>query len=105
MTEYPLRLTDIRSWYESKRAALAGSDVSLIGIRETEEFLPASGADFDGVDTLGRINGWVSGEFDFEVLRVSDGTAVFFEHAKVSTIDEVEEAYAKFIRALRGSKV
>jgi hypothetical protein len=101
ITPYPLRLTEITSWYTSKQRALAGSDVSLATIRERIEFLPAAGADFDGPNTIGRINGWVSGEFDLEVLRVSDGKGIFFEHANVSAVEELETAYANFIRALR----
>jgi hypothetical protein len=38
--------------------------------------LPAAAADFDGVDAIGRLNGWVSGEFDFEAIRVSDSEDV-----------------------------
>lgn len=52
---------------------------------------------------MGRINGWVSGEFDFEALRVSDGKDIFWRHVKVSVVgDELEDAYADFIRVLAG---
>src|SRR6266705_6270292 len=98
MTTHPLTLTDIISWYKSKQNDLAGANVVLIAIRERTEFLPAAGADFDGINTMGRINGWISGDFDFEVLRVSDGKDIFFEHTKVSRVGELEDTYANFIR-------
>jgi hypothetical protein len=74
VTEYPLAVAEILSWFHSKQRSLEGSGVSLVNIqgRDTRP-KPAASADFNGANTMGRINGWVSGEFDFEALRVSDG--------------------------------
>ena len=98
MTEYPLILGEIVSWYRSKQRLLAGTEVTIIDIGERTEHLPAATADFSGTNTMGRINGWVSGEFDFEVVRVSDGEDVFWQHVRVSALDALESAYADFLR-------
>src|SRR5262249_6239871 len=55
------------SWFQSKRSVLKGS-VTLVDIRERTEYVRAAAADFDCGDTMGRIIGWVSGDFDFEVV-------------------------------------
>jgi hypothetical protein len=101
VTEYPLTLTDIVTWYRSKRRSLEGSGVSLTDVRERTVLLPAAAADFTGGRTTGRINGWVSGEFDFEVIRVSDGKDIFWRHIRVSAIDELENMFVEFIQHLR----
>jgi hypothetical protein len=102
VTEYPLRLAEIVSWYGLKQRSLLGSGVALVEIRERAcGPKPAACADFDGSNTMGRINGWVSGEFDFEVLRVSDGKDIFWRHVDVSVIDKLEDAYADFLRHLQ----
>jgi hypothetical protein len=100
MTGYPLTLAEVVSWFRSKQNLLVGSAVSLAGIRERTDYLPAAAADFDGPGTIGRINGWVSGAFDFEALRVSDGKDIFWRHVDVSTVDELETAYADFLQIL-----
>ena len=102
MTKYPFKLAEIVSWYQLKQRSLQGSDVSLINIRERDIGpKPAAAADFDGADSIGRIDGWVSGEFDFHVLRVSNGKDIFWRHADVSAVDELEEAYVDFLRTLQ----
>ena len=105
MTTYPLKLAEILSWYQSKQRSLQGPDVSAVNIVNIKERdigpKPAAAADFDGVGSIGRIDGWVSGEFDFHVLRVSDGKDIFWRHADVSAVDELEEAYADFLRTLQ----
>lgn len=98
MTAHPLALGEIVSWYRSKQRSLADSSVSLVGIRERTEHLPAAAADFDGASTIGRIDGWVSGAFDFLVLRASDGKDVFWHHVDVATVEELEGAYDDFLR-------
>ena len=51
---------------------------------------------------MGRINGWVTGEFDFEVLRVSDGKDILFRHVKITTMHEsiLEKAYEDFLQGI-----
>jgi hypothetical protein len=100
MTDGVLSLEDIVFWYQLKQQSLAGSGVAVVGIKERTEDVPAAAADFNGIDAMGRINGWVSGEFDFEVVRVSDGTDQFWKHIKVSSFEELEAAYSDFIESM-----
>lgn len=101
MTEYPLTLIEIVSWYRSKQALLREPGCSVVDIRERTDQLPAAAADFTGRNTMGRINGWVSGEFDFEGVRVSDGKDIFWRHVSVSSLGALESTYADFLRSLQ----
>ena len=104
MTQYPLTLGDIVSWYRSKQISLKGSAVSLVNIKESAVGpKPAAAADFDGPNTMGQICGWVSGEFDFEAIQVPDGKDIFWRHVDVSAVDELETAYADFLRKMQAS--
>jgi len=102
MREYPLTVDQIVSWYHSKQRSLEGSGISLVNIqgRDTGP-KPAAFADFDGANTLGRIDGWVSGEFDFHALRSSDGKDIFWRHLDVSSVAELEAAYTDFLLTLQ----
>src|SRR5438105_14600475 len=100
MAKYPLTLPDIVSWYCSKRRSLDGSGISLADIRESAGEKPAAVADFDAANSMGRITGWVSGEFDFEALRCSDGRDLLWRHVDVNAIEELESAYSDFIRIM-----
>jgi hypothetical protein len=101
LTRNPLTVAEIVSWYRSKQPSLEGSEISLVDVRERDSGpKPAAAADFDGPGTMGRIDGWVSGEFDFHVLRVSDGKDIFWRHVDVSAVGELESAYADFLRTL-----
>lgn len=97
---FPLTTHQIVSWYRSKQAVLEGSGVSLVGIRESTGRKPAAAADFDADNAMGRINGWVSGEIDFEAVRVSDGKDLFWQHVDVSVTDQLDATYADFIQRL-----
>jgi hypothetical protein len=101
LREQPLTPAEIVSWYRSKQQSLESSPVSLIQIRERTEHLPAAAADFESPNAVGRINAWVSGEFDFEVIRVSDGRDIFWRHIQVSVLDELDVVYAEFLRCLQ----
>ncbi len=96
----PLTVDGIACWYRSKQGLLAGSGVSLVDVRERAGHLSAAAADFNGPNTMGRINGWVSGEFDFEAVRVSDGEDIYWRHVTVVSVDALESAYAEFLQSL-----
>ena len=101
LTQFPLTVAEIVYWYRSKQSSLERSEISLVDIRERDSGpKPAAGADFDGPGTMGRIDGWVSGEFDFHVLRVSDGKDIFWRHVDASVVGELESTYADFLRNL-----
>jgi hypothetical protein len=102
VTTYPLTLAEILSWYQSKQRSLRGSGVSLVNIKQRDSGRkPAAAADFDGPNTMRQISGWVSGEFDFPTLRVSDGKDIFWRHVNVAAVDGLEDAYADFLRHLQ----
>lgn len=96
----PLTLPEIVSWFRAKQLELAGSAVAIVGIRERTEHLPAAAADFDCGDAKGRINGWVSGDFDFEVVG-PDGQNVFWGHVHASVLDDLDATYLDFLKHLR----
>jgi hypothetical protein len=100
MSEYPLTLEEIVSWFRSREEALAESGISLAEVRQNREHVPSAAADFDTANAIGRINAWAAGHFDFEVLRRADGKDVFFRHEKVLSVHELglESAYADFLR-------
>lgn len=81
---------------------MKGSGVFLVGIKEGPAGpKPAAAADFDATKTLGQITGWVSGEFDFDALRASDGKDIPWRHADVSAVDQLEETYTGFLRMIQ----
>jgi hypothetical protein len=96
----PLTLPEIVSWFRSKQHVLKGSGVALVDIRERTAHLPAAAADFDCGDTMGRINGWVSGDFDFEVVG-PDGQNVFWGHVHASAVNDLEPTYLDFLNHLQ----
>ena len=102
MSESAVTLEQIVSWLRSKERTLTDSGVVLSEVRERREHLPAASADFDADITVGRINAWISGEVDFEVLHREDGTDVLFRHEEISTIDDpsLQIAFNDFIRCM-----
>lgn len=66
MWPYPLKVNQIVSWFRAKQDSLKSPEISVVEIKERPDGpKPAACADFDGVGAIGRIDGWVSGEFDF----------------------------------------
>jgi len=100
MSQYPLTLDEITSWCRSRKRSLQESPIVLDSITERTEYLPAVAIDFSGPTAVGRINGWVSGAFDFQVIRVSDGENLYFGHVDVSRMEELEPAYQEFLNHL-----
>jgi hypothetical protein len=100
MSEFAVTLEELVSWLRSKELTPGNCDVKLADLRERRAHLPAAAADFDSTRAIGRINAWVSGEVDFEVLRREDGADVFFKHEEISGLDDsrLEESYAEFLR-------
>src|SRR6185437_16782648 len=100
MNRNRLTLEQIVLWLRSKGRALGNMGVTPAEVRERDAHVPSAAADFDSTNAIGRINAWVSGEIDFEVLCREDGTDVFFRHEEVSRMDEpaLEDAYADFLR-------
>jgi hypothetical protein len=97
----PFTLAEIVSWYRSKQNELQSCGVSLVDIREFGEDSPGAVVDFDEANAIGRICGWVSGDFDFEVLRISDSKTLFGGHVRASSISDLEAKYEEFVRHLQ----
>src|SRR5207245_1368203 len=92
-------------WLHSTESVLSGG-AKMAGVKERPEHLPAAFADFDGAETMGRICGWVTGLFDFEVVRIADGHQSFFRHEEAERIDDpsLNAALAAFVVALAGPR-
>jgi hypothetical protein len=99
---HPLSTPMIASWLESLRPEAERAEVKIANLRESQLHTPTVAADYDSDRAMGRISVWVTGEFDFEVLRITSGEHVFFRHE--STIDfgvpGLLEAYSAFIRSM-----
>jgi len=102
MNTFPLTLEEIRFWLRTTEKLIEAKGVTVVGLRETTEFLPAAAADYDTVTMTAGITGWVNGLFDFEIYRVADGQQVFFRHEEVSCIDSpsLHAALDEFLRTL-----
>jgi hypothetical protein len=68
-----------------------------VEIRERTEHVPAAAADFTGANAFGRINAWVSGEVDFEIIATSDGRGLFWRHVRVGSFEALKDTYRDFI--------
>jgi hypothetical protein len=99
---YPFHLEEISNWLRAKEASLKTADVDC-SVRESPEEAtkPSMFADFFGEDAAGRITGWVSGEFDFEVTRLADDSTLWYQHIDVTNLDDLEPVFADFDRRLR----
>lgn len=102
MKDYPIKLEEIAPWIASKEALWKGVGVSFVGLQQRTEFAPAGFADFDCVQTIGRVSFWVTGQFDFEVLRISDGQFAFFRHEHVQALyaPSLDAAFTEFLNAM-----
>jgi hypothetical protein len=103
MDQYPLTINEITIWFCSKEPQLSADGLVLAAIRENSSSdKPSACADFDTPVAMGRIVVWVSGEIDFEILRVSDGNTVLFHHQDVLTLDSVplQVAFDRFIQCM-----
>jgi hypothetical protein len=100
MSEYQIQLADIVSWFHSKQQILKDLGITLADIRESHTAKSAAAANFDTAHSIGQIVAWVSGEVDFEVLRVADGKDVFLLHQKVPHLGSptLETAFENFLQ-------
>ena len=77
--------------------------VTVAGIhkrRDTNKH--AAFANFDADGRMGRVCVWVSGEIDFEVVRISDSQDVLFHHEKVMTLADqaLDRAFDAFLKGM-----
>ncbi|PSB58543.1 hypothetical protein C7B77_04265 [Chamaesiphon polymorphus CCALA 037] len=57
--------------------------------------------DFDSTKHIGRVSVWVSGECDMEILDVSTGKTVFYEHHQFTNEDDFHSKYLKLVLFMR----
>ena len=103
---YPIELQAITSWLVSRADSLAGTGITLAETAARSEYVPAARTDFNSDSRVGRINFWVTGEVDFEVLDRADGASLFFRNETIEALHarQLDEAYAAFIVAMAGEK-
>jgi hypothetical protein len=94
---------DISFWYRSKEEAFVSRGIMLAGIKENRMHLHSALADLDTSTKIARIIGWVSGEFDFEILNRASGEFAYFRHESVLSINDpkLELAFEGFVEELR----
>jgi hypothetical protein len=102
MSEYPFTLEEIVSWFESKESVMKSFGITLANVRRSHTNKPAATGNFDTDVAVGQICFWVSGEIDFQVLRVSDGKDVFLHHEIVSNFNanSLKRACDEFTRSM-----
>lgn len=100
---HPIEIDGIVNWLRSKEAGLGNSGVQLVEIRKRQTDIPGVAAEFETAVALGRINAWVTGEFDFEAIRKEDGKDLLFRHEKVDALEDsrLESAYEEFFSKVR----
>jgi hypothetical protein len=71
-------------------------------VKDQQEGTPTARGDFDGDYAIGRIIIWMTGETDFEVLRMSDGEFILFRHEHVETLESpvLGDAFKEFVRSM-----
>ena len=79
---------------------LGGTGVKLVDMKGQREGTPTARGDFDSDYAVGRIIIWMTGETDFEVLRMSDGELIFFRHEYVVALEDpvADDAFHEFVR-------
>lgn len=100
MSDYQIDLSEVLAWFRSKEQTLKTLGITLADVRESHTVKSSVAANFDTVPAIGQIIAWVSGEIDFQVLRASDGKAIFLHGEIVSSLNapSLDKAYNDFLR-------
>ena len=74
----------------------------MVDVKDQQEGTPTARGDFDGDCAVGRIIIWMTGETDFEVLRMSDGEFILFRHEHVVTLEDtaLDTAFEEFVKSM-----
>ena len=62
---------------------------------------PSMRLDFDSLWHLGRVTVWESGHCDMEILKISSGKTVFYEHHQLKSDREFHTTYSKLVVFMR----
>ena len=101
MSRDVLDLDQVKAWLQSRSSDLV-QGVTLTEVRASTQHRPSASADFNATDSAGRINIWVSGEIDFEVIRRSGYSFAFFRHEDVSSMADprLVDIYHEFLQRM-----
>lgn len=101
-TDIGMNCEQIKAWFLSKARSLNESGARLADIRENTHEPEGALADFDGVETLGRITGRVDGQFDFDVISQGDGVTLYSRYVENASFEDgrLDTAYAEFTHYL-----
>ncbi len=96
-----LEIKKITDWMDAQAALLSSDGLqaeviqsALVGDN------PSVRLDASSDDTMGRIIGWQSGEFNFEVIRVADEVQSLDVYIRARSLADVEAALLEFRAAL-----
>ena len=103
MTQAEIKVEEISSWFRSKEKTVAEYGITLAELKERKAYVHAVRVDFGTSTKIARISGWISGEFDFEILQRDSSEIVYFRHESVSKISDfaLEQAFGEFIERLQ----
>lgn len=102
MNDYPIDLNVAVAWIRSRGDLLADTGVKLVDVKDQQEGTPTARGDFDSDYAVGRIIIRMTGEADFEVLRMSDGGPIFFRHEHAVTLEDTVpgDAFKEFVKSM-----
>lgn len=101
-----LEMKELIGWLKGQAAELAEDGLQA---EVTEAALlgdnPSARLEASSDETMGRITGWVSGEFNFEVVRVADEAQSLDVYIRACSLADIEAAGKEFQAALRDSSI
>ncbi|MBI2686033.1 MAG: hypothetical protein HYX27_06935 [Acidobacteria bacterium] len=96
-----LKIEGIVKWLGDKGTSLREQRVEFtVEQSSLSSNVPSAFADYFGTASCGRITGWISGEFDLEVVRLDDEKTIFYRQVTVSQLEDLNEPFANFVNAL-----
>lgn len=101
-----LEVKELIDWLKGQAAELA-KDGLQAEVTESESLgdNPSARIEASSDEMMGRITGWVSGEFNFEVLRVRDEAQLLDVYIRASSLADVEAASKEFRAALKANSI
>lgn len=101
-----LEIKELVEWMKSQAAVLV-SDGLQAEVIETPLVgdNPSVRLDASSDEMMGRITGWVSGEFNFEVIRIVDEVQSLDVYVRSGSLADVEATGKEFQAALRNSNI
>jgi len=101
-----LEMKELIEWLKGQAAELAIDGVEA-EVTESDSLgdNPSARLEASSDEMMGRITAWVSGEFNFEVLRIADETQLLDVYIRTSSLTDVEAAGKEFQSALKDSSI